>query len=777
MLQAKKRPLEQVFDNTVNIAVSFDELVDNQDKIMLGLRRSRSNPNLADQIPQLLAQQKQLLKLLDDFELASSQEQISTGDEVDKENTPPPAVSKKRVSDDESIKPSKKSLKTTTKKPIDWLSDSDASDLESDIDQELSLTKEENYVILYRGISFAQTRYSKDEKTRLKNKRQIGKPIPCGAAIEHCTREQTLDESTILRVGKTIRDRVGNLPVKDRYMQMYTNQYTKFRELLQFQYDKTQVKETLTPKDKRLAETLFTPAISPKIEVISTTLSALEACRYAIGDRFASSKLKSLHQAPAYQSSGRPNHRFMGRVSLFILSEKDYIDSQAYYIRKAYAQNLVKSKFTYAHSQEVVFSGFIEKSFMSYDLPIIMPDFRKDYKKQYITKYGLSKPDYEAYQQKFEKASSFEIKILENNIVKHMLNHTAKKLEEKSKFLLTLHKAYQAYPSLQENQFQDKPISFRDARVSINAQQEGDKPRPKQDKKRVVAKNYTVELQKIEKIILQKKYQQALDLLEPLEEEIPAGAQHQKFLLAILQCHCGMGEIKLARKVFNQLDKKGDNYALAKTMMEEIPLGAYIKNNKQTPQDPAKKLLDCALEIQTLVRQKDSNANELRTPLTKFLTMLSSVSSSPSFAKDNMEFFNHDLPEILTSSAIKLQTYITNELSAMLDLMPLVIKLMVTFDQLMANGRKTPWTAKFPFGSSSQSAQNVAVYVERDKIVDNIAKTYSRVFSAHSLAKNKLHFKSLCELSLILDESKLIKETHCCYEQLKDCAPQRLEMQ
>lgn len=343
--------------------------------------------------------------------------------------------------------------------------DSDIEDRYNDVERQ---PKAKEVIVLYRGITLANKAFGKEKKDRYKAKNNIAEPLSCSAVK---TAHSKNSSRSLHFFSDKVKDRINQLThdQKARYYQLYVNQYGKYKEsLLQF----ANSQEAPSSEQASTAdEDLFQELLNKDSEVISTTLSAREACRYAINDISASKALHAQYQHPNYDETGRPHHQAMGKVIVLILSKDDYKTSTPFYVMQAYAQRRIDLRHNYVHGQEVIHTGIIDKKHLVCEKTIMMPAFNKPYKPHYQNKYGLSKSVFNNYKQKMQQATQYKRRLLEDQLKTHITKHNTKQLEAITQRLIEKSNLVRIYPSYQSGlSFSDSLQTFRKAADKRKAQ-------------------------------------------------------------------------------------------------------------------------------------------------------------------------------------------------------------------------------------------------------------------------------------------------------------------
>lgn len=347
------------------------------------------------------------------------------------------------------------------------------SDGESDFDEEPNPAMDTKklsflpHVALFRGLTLA--RYDLPNKPALKRAKFAESDMLSASAKklqEKPTSATSSSSAAAAASGLNATDAIARIQARRQSMnkdilaastQLYVNSFTQYQESQQVAYT-TKVTGDSDPNIK-----LFHGVLNGECEVISTSLSAREAFRFASADNVASKKIARVRQHPHYDAKGKPHHRKLGVVIATLLSQEEYKKSDLIYVRQMYAQGKINLKYSYVHGQEVIVGGGITKNKLLLAQPIGVPDFTKAYQDKYALRYGFSKKEFAEYKATFESLAADTIRrqIFEYELLQRLIKFNSEKLEKRVEKILTDQGIKRSYPDLNEGQFSETRKTFK----------------------------------------------------------------------------------------------------------------------------------------------------------------------------------------------------------------------------------------------------------------------------------------------------------------------------
>ncbi|MDX1900548.1 MAG: hypothetical protein SFW66_00915 [Gammaproteobacteria bacterium] len=296
-------------------------------------------------------------------------------------------------------------------------------------------------VILFRGITLLRSDFSSEKKHALKSENRPAIDLMSGAAHFVLMNEEKIED-----------------PIQE-----IQKDFDKLSEHDQLATLDLYIKDLDDYKEKQLEKYAANDVRTPHSELMSFTLSAGSACRYGMGILASSSTSLLNKQYVHYDAHSKPHHRCLGFVIATAITCKDWDESKIFHVRKLWSQQKVSPDFFKAHGDEVIIVGGIKKDAILFQIPLIMPDFSKNWKESYQDKYGLSKDKFNFFVNEFKSCQDnlTERQELEKRLLDFMLRHYEKQIENTIEIFIPSNS--RRYPSLTSEKFSKHAVSYETA--------------------------------------------------------------------------------------------------------------------------------------------------------------------------------------------------------------------------------------------------------------------------------------------------------------------------
>lgn len=156
---------------------------------------------------------------------------------------------------------------------------------------------------------------------------------------------------------------------------------------------------------------------------VSASILIRHALRYAFGLSFADSKLEYLANARYKHDTGKAKYFTVGVLFLSFLTPEDYKLSNAVNVTLIHAKKIIKARYRLLNETEVTFPASLKN--IEVAQPILLPSFDKEYSKEDLELFGLTKKNFQEYKKIISSTNRHsDERITEvNKLTEHLLDH------------------------------------------------------------------------------------------------------------------------------------------------------------------------------------------------------------------------------------------------------------------------------------------------------------------------------------------------------------------
>lgn len=269
---------------------------------------------------------------------------------------------------------------------------------------------------LARGIHFSPTKFTKEDRSRMRRPDDPGIPAFSSAAYDLAgiPLGSTKNTGAVLAKALEIRELITRMPEADRarFQQLYSNQYDGFHRRL----------------GTNEGNGVFQPFQSKFNPQVSTAENFFHAEKYASGMKYLGADVELLD--PEYDDKGKPKHPYLGKLFVMLVQKDKLEELDPYFVVQGHAADDITISTHFSKNilaeREVSFPGFVPGECTVLSVPIRVPSFVGDYKTWYQEKFGLTRRVYNVRKRMittgaFLKAEKRSPEVVKANAVKTLL--------------------------------------------------------------------------------------------------------------------------------------------------------------------------------------------------------------------------------------------------------------------------------------------------------------------------------------------------------------------